>query len=131
MPATASRPAISNQAEPLLSASRAMSVPNSETRAKVRRPALAEGLRSRSRPMSNPMVRLVKNRGRLSMPLPCNPCARMDSIKSRFQLAMAHDELQTLAAIVFIDVQAVHGADIRRRRLGREEADGVEVACRR
>ena len=70
MLATASRPAISSQGEPSFVESSADSVPNRATSAKVRRPALADGVRSRSRPISRPMARLVRNCGRASMPLP-------------------------------------------------------------
>jgi len=69
MPATASRPAISSQGEPSFVESSAESVPNMATSAKVRSPALADGVRSRSSPISKPMARLVRNCGKASMPL--------------------------------------------------------------
>ena len=44
---------------------------------------------------------------------------------------MAHDELQTLAAIVFIDTQTVYRMDIVRRGFCGKEADGIEAPGRR
>jgi hypothetical protein len=68
---TMHKPATSNQIEPVLLESMALSVPNKATRVKVRNPAFADGLRSRSRPISKPIARLVRNYGSASMPLPC------------------------------------------------------------
>src|SRR5512147_1466650 len=127
MPVIASSPAISSQGEPVLLESIAIRVPNTVTSAKVRSPALAEGLRSRSSPMSRPMARLVRNWGSASIPLPCN---RVDSMIS-ISCPVAHDELQTLAAIVFIDAQAVYRTDGVRRGFRGKETDGVEAACGR
>src|SRR5574340_190363 len=107
VPATASRPAISSQGEPSLVESSAAKVPNTATSAKVRNPALADGLRSRSSPISRPMARLVRNCGNASMPWPCRKPASICS--PLYFLPVANDELQTLRAIVFIDAQAVHG----------------------
>src|SRR5574340_499815 len=109
MPATASRPAISSHGESALLESKAVSVPNTATSAKVRSPALADGLRSRSSPISRPMARLVRNCGKASMPLPCKKPVSICSLPCF--LPVANDELQTLRTIVFIDVQAVHGMD--------------------
>src|SRR5450759_655447 len=107
MPATASRPAISSQGEPSFVESSADSVPNRATSAKVRSPALADGVRSRSNPISRPMARLVRNCGKASMPLFCR---RTVSIAlPLYVLPVTNDQLQALRAIVFIDTQTVHG----------------------
>ena len=79
MPATVSRPAISSQGEPSFVESRADKVPNTATSAKVRSPALADGLRSRSSQISRPMARLVRNCGKASMPLLCRKVVSMVS----------------------------------------------------
>src|SRR5574340_1209463 len=114
MPATASRPAISSHGESALLESSAARVPNTATSAKVRSPALAEGLRSRSSPISRPMARLVRNCGKASMPLPCR---KPVSIASLLCAPVADDLLQALRAIVFIDAQAVYGMDLFGQRL--------------
>src|SRR5450756_1932942 len=107
MPATASRPAISSQGEPSFVESSADSVPNRATSAKVRSPALADGVRSRSNPINKPMARLVRNCGKASMPLFCR---RTVSIAlPLYVLPVTNDQLQALRAIVFIDAQTVHG----------------------
>src|SRR3989338_9622708 len=139
MPATASSPAINSQGEPSFAESSADKVPNTATSAKVRSPALADGLRSRSSPISRPMARLVRNCGNAPMPLPCNKAVSIVSSLKHFirRVGCAHhvgrsptykilfisippmpdDELQTLRAIVFIDAQAVHGMDLSGQRL--------------
>src|SRR5574340_286458 len=124
MPATASRPAISSQGVPSFVESSADRVPNKATSANVRSPALAEGLRSRSSPISRPMARLVRNCGNASMLLPCR---KPVSIFSPLSFPpVADDELQTLRAIVFIDAQAVHGMDLLWQRFVVPEQDRVD-----
>ena len=68
MPPTTSKPPASTQALLVCADSKADSVPNSATSVKVRNPALALGVRSRSRPMSRPMARLMAKVGRESRP---------------------------------------------------------------
>src|SRR3990167_9026675 len=123
VPATASKPAISSQGEPSFVESSAAIVPNTATSAKVRSPALAEGLRSRSSPISRPMARLVRNCGNASMLLPCKKLVSIYS--SLYALPVANDELQTLRAIVFIDAQAVHGMYLFGQRLTLSEQYGL------
>src|SRR5512133_53552 len=141
VPAIATIPAITSQGEPILSESMDSKVPSRATNPKVRSPALAEGLRSRSSPISRPMARLVRNCGRASIPCTCRKAMsilntpRIQDRGLRIELKaeplvflilnpcssilyfvpVADEELQALRAIVFIDAQTVHGVDAFRQ----------------
>jgi len=70
--ATAAAPAATRAGNSNRTASAAHAAPNRATSAKVLNPALAVGLRSRSRPISRPMPSAVRNSGSESRPCSCS-----------------------------------------------------------
>src|SRR5688500_18716202 len=118
MPAIAASPTARVHGPAKRSSTTAASVPESATSAKVRTPALAAGLRSRSRPISRPMARLAPKPSQVwSNKLGTRPpVAEADRLRRQ-----AHDTAEELVEIAFL-----HAGD-RVRVRGERGVDGFPV----